>query len=107
MTAKMSGGKRSAFLNAYAQSGNLTLWAVARFPAAGARGRAFAGLWLQSRSDAERSGPFEFEVSPELEAGAPVPDRMRIAQRHLRQEQAATGPVIAAVRRPGCRRGGR
>lgn len=47
--------------------------------------RTFAGLWLRARSEALREGPFEFEVSPELEAGPSIAERIRLARRHLRR----------------------
>jgi hypothetical protein len=47
--------------------------------------RAFAGQWLRARSEAEKEGPFDFEVSPELEAEASIAERIRLARRHLRR----------------------
>lgn len=50
-----------------------------------AEARAFAHLWLQSRSDLERDGPFDFEVPPELEAVPTIAERIRLARRHRRR----------------------
>lgn len=50
-----------------------------------AEARAFARLWLQSRSDSQRDGPFDFEESPELEAAATIAERIRLARRHRRR----------------------
>lgn len=47
--------------------------------------RAFARQWLASRSEAAKERPFDFEVSPQLEAGASIAERIRLARRHLRR----------------------
>jgi hypothetical protein len=47
--------------------------------------RAFARLWLRTRSEAGRDGPFDSDVSPELEAGPSIAERIRLARRHLRR----------------------
>ncbi len=50
-----------------------------------AEARAFARLWLQARSDKERDGPFDFDLSKELEAVATIAERLRLARRHRRR----------------------
>lgn len=50
-----------------------------------AEARAFAHRWLQARVDSERGVPFDFDVSPELEAVATIDERIRLARRHLRR----------------------
>jgi hypothetical protein len=50
-----------------------------------AEARAFASLWLEARSEAEGDRPFDFEVTPELEAGPTIAERIRLARRHLRR----------------------
>jgi hypothetical protein len=44
--------------------------------------RASAALWLDSRSEAGLEAAYDFGVSPELEAGPTIAERIRLARRH-------------------------